>query len=262
MASVAGRTVQQFHLCGKHGTLSVSNQTEHTTKMTKKIIENIPIFTALIIVIGIIKLTIFYQNFSVPIKYFIGLSEIAITVAGDLLHILFIYAVLKAIQLIFINIKPNFTLFSSTDKLNLFFSLLFVIINIGLLIWGFLEKEYYRKIINSAWIYFFFLLTVMQTKLVKEFFNKNREFSFALYLFALILFYITNMTAREIRSVTNGKYKGTTIVTSDTTYVSNDTSYYIGQTDKYLFLYNTSKHCIILPVSEIKQLDVHIDEKK
>ncbi len=124
--------------------------------MTKKIIYHIPILTALVIIIGIIKLTLFYQNFSVPIKYFIGFSEIATTIADDLLSLLLIYAVLKAIELVFKDMRPNFTLFSSQDKLNVFYSLLFVLINIGLVIWGILETEYYRKIVNSAFSYFFF----------------------------------------------------------------------------------------------------------
>jgi hypothetical protein len=230
--------------------------------MTKKIIEHIPILTALIIVIGIIKLTLFYQNFSVPIKYFVGFSEVATTVADDLLFLLLIYAVLKTIELLFKDVKPNFTLFSSLDRLNLFYSVLFVIINVGLLIWGILEKEYYRKIVNSAYIYFFLFLTLIQTKFAKEYFEKNKEFLFILYFFLLSLLSIVNMTSREIKSVVRGKYKGTTIVTNDTTYISTDSSYYIGQTEKYVFLYSTSKHCIILPISTIQRLDIYTNEIK
>ena len=230
--------------------------------MTKKIIEHIPILAALIIVIGIIKLTLFYQNFSLPIKYFIGFSEIATTVADDLLFLLLIYAILKTIELVFRDVKPNFTLFSSQDKLNLFYSVLFVIINVGLLIWGVLEKEYYRKIVNSAYSYFFLFLTLMQTKFAKDFFDKNKDFLFILYFFLLALLNIVNITSREIKAVIKGKYKGTTIVTNDTTYISTDTSYYIGQTEKYVFLYSTSKHCVILPISTIKKLDIYTNEKK
>lgn len=230
--------------------------------MTKKIIEHIPILTALIIVIGIIKLTLFYHNFSVSIKYFIGFSEIATTIADDLLFLLLIYAALSTIELVFRDMKPNFTLFSSQDKKNLFYSGLFVIINIGLIIWGILEKEYYRQIVNSAYSYFFFFLTLMQTKFAKEYFNKNKDFSFILYFFLLALLSVVNITSREIKSVVNGKYKGTTIVTNDTTYTSTDSSYYIGQTEKYVFVYSTSKHCIIIPVSTIKKLDIYNNEKK
>lgn len=64
--------------------------------MTKKIVEHIPVLTALIIVIGVIKLTLYYQNFGISIKYFIGLSEIATTVADDLLLFILMYAVLRA----------------------------------------------------------------------------------------------------------------------------------------------------------------------
>ena len=230
--------------------------------MTKKIIDHIPVLTALIIVIGIIKLTLFYQNFLVPIKYFIGFSEIATTIADDLLFLLLIYAVLKSIELVFRDMRPNFTLFSSQDKMNLYYSVLFVIINVGLLIWGILEKEYYRKIVNSSYSYFFLFLTLMQTKFAKEYFDKNKDFLFILYFFLLALLNIVNITSREIKSVVNGKYKGTTVVTNDTTYTSTDSSYYIGQTEKYVFFYSTSKHCIIVPVSTIKKLDIYNNEKK
>lgn len=230
--------------------------------MTKKIIENIPLLTALIIIIGIIKLTLFYHNFSLPINHFISISEIANTVAGDLLFFFLFYAVLKTIEIIAKDVKPGFTLFSSNDKTNLLFSLLFVFINIGLVIWGLFEKEYYRKIVHDAYIYFFFFITLMQTKLGKEFIVKNKDFSLILYLFALSLVGVVNITSREIKSVINGKYKGTKIVTTDTVYISNDTTFYIGQTDKNLFLYNSSKHCIVVPISTIKLLDIYINENK
>ena len=100
----------------------------------------------------------------------------------------------------------------------------------------------------------------MQTKFGKNFIEKNKEFTNVLYIFALTLVAVVNMTSREIKLVTSGKYNGTKVTTSDTTYVSNDTTYYIGQTDKSLFLYNTSNHCIVVPISTIKQLDIYINK--
>lgn len=228
--------------------------------MTKRALENIPLITGLVIIIGIIKLNLYYQNFDVPINNFISVSEIATTVAVDLLFFLLIYTALKTIQIFIKDVKPDFTLFSSKDSENLIFSLIFVFINIGLFVWGLFEKVYYRRIIHDAYTYFFLFITLMQTKFGKNFIEKNKEFTNVLYIFALTLVAVVNMTSREIKLVTSGKYNGTKVTTSDTTYVSNDTTYYIGQTDKSLFLYNTSNHCIVVPISTIKQLDIYINK--
>jgi hypothetical protein len=160
------------------------------------------------------------------------------------------------------NIKTDFTLFSSKDKASIIFSILILIANAVLIIWGLLEKEYYRQIVNSAYTYFLLFITIRQTKFIKEFFEMNKEFSFFLLFLASTLIHVVNTTSRELKSVINGKYDGTKIVTNDTTYISSKSCYYIGQTDKYLFMYQPPKLCIILPTSTIKQIDFYIDKEK
>lgn len=97
----------------------------------------------------------------------------------------------------------------------------------------------------------------MQTKWGKEFTEKNREVSFIAYFFLLTTLNVLFMTSREVKSVENGKYKDTKIVTDNKIYVSSDTSYFIGQTDKFVFIYYTSKHCTVLPISSIREFDIH-----
>ncbi len=213
--------------------------------------------TALIVIIGIIKLSLYYQNFSINIKDFIGFSEIAISVAGNLLFLIFLYFFLKGVELVIKDMRPNFILFGSGDRLNLWYSGLIVITNLGLTIWTLFDKPYYLQIINTSAIFFFFFFTFLQTKFAKEIFDKNKDFLVIIYYFILALINIISITSGEIKSVINGKYKGTIIVTKDTTYISSDTSYYIGQTEKYVFFYHSSKHCEVLPLSNIKRIDIH-----
>lgn len=73
----------------------------------------------------------------------------------------------------------------------------------------------------------------------------------------VILFRIIAATGEELESVEKGKYKGTTIITSDTKYVSDDSSYYIGQTSGYIFFYNKDKHTTIIPISDVKKLEMY-----
>lgn len=229
--------------------------------MTRKLIEHIPILGALIIILGIIKLLIFYNCFDLPIKYFVGLTEITIIIAEDILLFILIYFILLSVEiLIKDNIKKEFTLFSSKDKANLILSIFVLVVNVGLLIWNLQEKEYYRQIVNSAYTYIFLFITIRQTKFIKEYLEMNKEFSFFLLFLALTLLHVTITTSKELKLVINGKYDGTKIVTNDTTYISSKSCYYIGQTDKYLFMYQPPKRCIILPTSTIKQIDFYIDK--
>lgn len=229
--------------------------------MTKKIIDHIPILVALIIIIGIVKLTLFYRNFSIPIKYFLGFSEITTAIADDLLYVLLAYCITICGKLAVEDLIKTRSIDLKDNKDSLF-SLLIIIITIGLIIWRFFfENEYYNKIVIDAVSYFCLFSVIMQIKFIKDFSTHNKEFIFFLYFFFTTLLGIVSITSFEIKSVINGKYKGTKIVTNDMTYVSSDTTYYIGQTEKYVFIYNTSKHCLVLPISNVKQFDIYINEK-
>lgn len=56
--------------------------------MLKQISSLIPIFSVIIIILGISSQLLYYSNFNLPIKYFIGLSELGLVVADDLLTII------------------------------------------------------------------------------------------------------------------------------------------------------------------------------
>jgi len=223
----------------------------------KGIVEHLSIFTALIFILGLIKLTLFYKNFSISIKSFIGVSEIATSVSDDLLFLVLIFLVLVAARIVIKDTEIKFTLFVFQDKRNLIFSVFIVLVNISLLVSSFYQKEYYQQIFNSALTYFFLFVTLMTTRMGKDFSERHKDLFFTLYIFLFALLHIIGVTSKEIRSVVNGKYYGTEIVTADTTYTSTAASYYIGQTDKFVFVYDSSRHCKVIPVSSIKQMDIH-----
>ena len=229
--------------------------------MTKKIIDHIPILTVLVLVIGFVKLSLFYYNFSLPIKYFVGFSEVAATVSEDLLYLVLIYAALKTIELFYNDALPDFTFLSSSLTKDIVFSIAILIVNIWFLVLVFLSNEYYLKIANISSSLFISFIILMKTKAVKEFSAKNKDFAFILYFFVVALVNVVIMTSREIRTVSNGKFRGTRIVTNDTIYVSNDSSYYVGQTEKYVFLFNKPGHCTVIPISTIKEFDIYSNEK-
>ena len=55
--------------------------------MIKKLGLGIGELTAIIIILGISKQLLYYGNFNLPIKYFIGLSELGMLISNDLLII-------------------------------------------------------------------------------------------------------------------------------------------------------------------------------
>ncbi|MBS1621420.1 MAG: hypothetical protein JST10_12565 [Bacteroidetes bacterium] len=229
--------------------------------MTKKLSVLIPTLTGLVVILAIIKLTLFYQNFSVPIKYFIGISEIAITISDDLLMLSLYYAVLKIFEILLLEHRYRFAFLFQSDITRSVYDILLYVLNIAALILFFFETEFYRKIVDVALIFFLLFLNFMKTKYVKRNFERNKDVVFILFYFAVTLFNVVLTTSNEIKSVMDGKYNGTKIVTDDTTYISSDSSYYIGQTNRFIFIYDKSKFCTVLPISSIKRLEIHAVKK-
>jgi hypothetical protein len=225
--------------------------------MIKRIIGQIPLYTALILIIGIIRLTLYYQNFSVPIKYYIGFSEIATSIADDLLLFLLFYGLLKGIEILVKDMRPGLGS-SMNEKTSHIFPIIMILGNTGLFVWNLLEKEYYLRLVCLTLIYFLLFISILGTKFAKEFISRNKDVAFILFFFILTLVNMVISTSSEIRRVSRGKFAATRIITNDSTYISNDTSYFIGQTEKYVFFYYASKHCLIIPTSTVKILDIRI----
>ncbi|MBN8663436.1 MAG: hypothetical protein J0L83_02610 [Chitinophagales bacterium] len=227
--------------------------------MIKKIIENIPIITGLTLILGFIKINLYYQNWSLPIKYYLSISEIAISIWDDILFIILTYVASVYTQTVASKIVT-----SSNPKTSKAGSVLwgfFIVITSAILItWSLLEKQYYIQIRLSACIYLFAILayaTVINPESIKEFLTSNNDLSLVLLFFLTFLFSLTIKSSTEIKETISGKYYGTKIFTKDSLYTSNPSSYYIGQTDKFIFLYDTKGYTNIIPKSEVSKIEFY-----
>ena len=67
--------------------------------MLKKIWPSLPHLSLCIIILALLKNFLYYFNFNVPIKYFIGLSELGLLVSGDLLILVPLFLLMYLISL-------------------------------------------------------------------------------------------------------------------------------------------------------------------
>lgn len=238
--------------------------------MLKKILECIPAVTALILIIGIIKLNLYYSAFNIPINYFMGLSEISSQVSSDLMYSLLTTSATLAI-LPFLNRKPKVEiLVESGDKSHeikkatsrMIYYAVMVLSNLFLIVWAFFPISFHWRLINSTLIYICFFFTFLEFEHVKKFFADKPDLYLMSLLFISTLGSNIIFAAKEMREVVNGKYNGTKIVTENNTYLSSDTLKYIGQTEKYVFLYTNHNSSVIIPVSQIKEVELHDASKK
>lgn len=235
--------------------------------MLEKIKNSIPIITIGLIVIGVLKQVIFYENFNVPINYFISLSEIGIIFSYDLVIIggIFLCVIFSGILEFDVQLENEKQLEDNAEKgekkaRNVFaivFLTLAVIAFFGMMVASMLKAPYSIKIIGSTCIVFFTLCYKyfdITSRSVK--FIKILSVPFLLIsMTASILIY----TAFQIISIENGKYIGTQIIINDATkYISSDSTFYIGKTADYIFFYNKNdKHTTVIPTSEVKKLELY-----
>ncbi len=228
----------------------------------------IPILTICIIILGLMEQLLFYYNWQVPVKYFIGISELGLLFSGDLIFIfiscLFVIIVSETRrqkQLIKLKNRKSSELPSEEvlDKKlrNLVLSMKVIsvvmfIITIILIFTG----QVYPKFLQ--------LIALLILSVYIGYVGFNSDFVLdklhaAINLSVLTaavscICYLFLYTSFEIRAVVKGKYKGTIITTADTSYVSTDSSYFIGKTEKYVFIYSTKGTTLILPTESVTKI--------
>jgi hypothetical protein len=248
--------------------------------MIKTFINKIPQLSLLVIIISLIKTLLYYSNFDIPIKYFLGLSELGLLIADDLLILVPIYVIFYIVYFKFdsvgkeglstnnktkiekeVSTKPKFS------TLRRFFSKSFEYLSYAILILvaGFMvimpiylfftTTSYPLKLLASALIIvigYFILFAVKHEELQKFLTDEGMSISLLLMLFIMsFVFRISN----EISEVENGRYTGTRIVTKDSTYISDSNSFYVGQTSKYVFIFSKKDSLsTILPVEKIDKI--------
>lgn len=247
--------------------------------MLKKIWTSVPQLSLLILILALLKLLLYYNNFNVPIKYFIGLTELGLLIADDLFItlslIIFAYFIItfkigtkKETQEegSLVSDKKNTSQTTESKKGKILdrimpfigvgiFILMMVVVPIFII---FNASSYSEQILGAsmlAVVFFYFIYITKYEKLEKYFTSQVMGLFLFIPLFLLIFF---SQTSGEIQSVESGAYIGTKIVTVDSTYTSTDTAYYIGQTTNYIFFYNQKdKHTTILPMDEVKKLELY-----
>jgi cell division protein FtsW (lipid II flippase) len=199
-----------------------------------------------IVILGLVRQLIYYGNYNLPIKYFLGLSELWLIICDDLIiaapafFAIFLFAPKQEIDKS-VRVKPM------SKKKNNVLALFFILGLLILIICFLIVKSYTGTLSVIFGIILFLILffTTMEERYIKV--------SSILGLVIILLW----KGIIEIRSAEHGKYLGTKVVTAQKTYISNDTTYFIGKTDNYIFFHNKGKGSnTIIPTSLIIEMEI------
>ena len=235
--------------------------------LLKKITELLPLFTAVVIVLGLIKNIVYFDRYLIPIKYYMTISELPILIAGDLFllipFMLYLLFMIYASATVHKNLNPKLIELEvkkpKIKKLLDGIGILVILFVIASLFYHFFSASTYAEImvhLSSVILLIIGVLYLVFADRLKPYLTKGGDK--IILIACIILFLFTKDIASEIEGVDNGKYKGTKIVTKDSTYISTDTAYFIGQTSNYIFFYNKKdKHSSIIPTSEVIKLELY-----
>lgn len=252
---------------------------ENMEGAAKRMFSNIPVLTLILIVLGIIKQILYYQNFHLPIKYFLGISELGLIVSDDLFYIISLILAFCIYYLVTYSAsfhKKRFErLTKATEEIRSKFPneqafqkhiekhirrnnrIMFILYLIILVMSYFMFKPTnwnYASILMFFACWFFFTFYFILRRYEDNLFPNYAGLFFYLIL---IFCYIIFKTGLDIAYVESGKFKNTIVITDDTSYISNDTSYFIGKTEKYVFVYNTNDtSTTIIPTETIKKIKI------
>lgn len=248
--------------------------------MLKKIWSSLPQLSLIIIILALLKNFLYYFNFHVPIKYFIGLSELGLLVAGDLFMLVPLFLLMylfsledvtkksikkentisdekKAIPKPIVN-KGKFSrlLFWVMPTIVMAFIILLMFVVPVVILFksnSFSDKLLFGSmLIGEIVIIIFMAKSEMLEKLIS-----SDGTMISVFITFFIMVFIAQ-TSLEIQSVEKGEYKGTKIITSDSTYLSTDSAFYIGQTTNFIFFYNKKDmHTTVIPTREVKKLELY-----
>lgn len=241
----------------------IQEKTNNNQESPIKILTSaIPFVTILIIILGLIKLFLYYYNFHLPIKYFFGVTELGLIISGDLiLFNVIIIGTIVTTQIIFKSLKTIDNDFSSKSITPLIFKILFYA-GLGLAIYRLVKSvidKNYPNFLSSICLLIIIVIGLLFIYFRNRMPNTQKtrvNLMILLYTISMLTF-IVIFTANDIKAVEKGQYKGTKIYTTDSTYTSTDSSYFIGKTEKYVFIYNVKdKKTRIIPSESVKMIDM------
>ncbi|RZK12904.1 MAG: hypothetical protein EOO46_01330 [Flavobacterium sp.] len=243
-------------------------ESQKQISVLKKGIEYIPAISVFIILLGLLKQIVYYLNFDVPIKYFMGISELTVVISDNLL--LAIPLVIFLLILFYIlDTQENKAVDTTEEEREIIKK----------------KADYARKInkrlgrilmpmIAITIVLFFLADTYILKVMIGLFFSYQMLFFFPVFfldkainferkladtkVFLLIYccsFYIVLVSVLEIKRIEKGFYTGTQIITEDSTYISTPQTYFIGKTEGYIFIHNKKeKNVLVLPTSGLKKM--------
>lgn len=232
--------------------------------MLDKLLKYLPLISLYVIILGGIKQSLYYMNFSIPIGYYISLSEFGTSISSDLLVVIpvsAIYIVIsKGSEIIAEKTFPEedeqakrvVKLLKLRSIINVFFTILLLI---GLFLL-FLSNSFGYRLILAVLFLSVFIGYYVSYKLFDKSFRvmlANNIISLTI-LYSMFVFTIID-TGKKIAFTEKGYYNGSKIKTIDSTYLSTDTCYFIGKTENYVFIYNKNqKATTIIPSDDVKQI--------
>lgn len=237
------------------------------SSVLKSLGETIAPITAIIIVLGFIKNGLYYTYFNVPIKYFIGLSEIGMFISDDILKVIFAIAsgqIFNLIGSLFSEDKPAVEeakkeetaetiakrkkrqgIYKVIGWIAVFATTIFCIIYFD----GYIGKIYVYTIIFGALV----MYKVVENR--NYFITRGYHYYhiIGIYLAIFMCMEIITSSATDIKKTSKGKYNGTIIITEKGSDTSSSKRYFIGKTDKYYIIYNTlDSSADIIPSESVK----------
>ena len=235
----------------------------------KKIGSYIPQLTVIVIIVSIMKQLAYYYAFNLPIKYFLGISELGLLIADDLvltvpMMIIYTLLIVTLTRLRYKKHKRAIAIASQQKKNNLiiwksiFFSLMFICAMLYVIHLQKGERTFYNNLIFCG----FFISTFSIIGYI--IFEEKLDFVLAksinaqlVYIFALAMALEFIRTGVEIRDVKKGAYNGTVITINNIPDTSNPSHYFIGKTATFVFIHN-SKYAsnTIIPIEKIDKIEL------
>ncbi len=216
---------------------------------------------------GIIKETLYYANFNLPIHYFISLSEIGTLISSNVIFTV-PYMILILLYIEYRNYKREkikSSQIGNSEKKKKIVEVIelcyFILLALTLLavtakmIFNLIRSKSYADDLYYLSVIVLFIFSVILV-VFQKFFTQYYEaasikrLGFATMIFLSLIF---GSTSFEINETTQGRYTGTIIQTKDSSiYISTKTSYFIGKTDKYIFYFNSKDTSnSIIPVDDV-----------
>lgn len=226
----------------------------------------IPYLSVYIIIVGIIRSIIFYSYFNIRILDYIGLDEIILLFADDIIFTILFY--ITPFIIITYEMYPTLSVFeqntqrkkSSTQnfekKLNRktfeisnknkirILNLTALALTIAI---AYISKFYYFTFIIffNYWIcYLVILICLKFENHLSNTHNFKLDKSIKVIIACSIAFIFMSNCLSALSASTNyiGFYNGSSITTNDTTFYTSDTIVYVGKTKDYSFLYNKNSN--------------------